>query len=406
MAGKRTIRTDRLLMIEWIGHWELGILAGLLVGLACGWFVFGRRRHDNNQPANSRDSQQGRSRETVLHALARAARILFSAEGNDEVMPSALAVLGEAVGADRVYVFENLRDPDSGELQGNMLYEWCREGIRAEIDNPDMQGMSYDELLPNWRPIFEAREPVVGLVENMQAAERELLRPQEILSILVVPIFLEGAFWGLIGFDDCSTRRAWGQAEIDALEVASGTIGGAIRSMRAKEELRRLVSTDSLTGVSSRRAFIEQARDTLDRASRRGEPVALMIMDLDHFKSINDNHGHPAGDQALVRFAELCRHVLRDEDIIGRTGGEEFAVVLRGAEKEQAGRLAESLRRHVETSTINTSVGDLRLSVSIGVAMPAEGERSLNRLLKRADDALYAAKRAGRNRVELADQVS
>ncbi|RFF28316.1 MULTISPECIES: sensor domain-containing diguanylate cyclase [unclassified Wenzhouxiangella] len=393
-------------MIDWIGHWGPGILAGLLIGLGCGWFVFKRRRPGRDGAANPDDDQHGRSRATVLHALARAARILFSAEGNDEVMPSALAVLGEAVDADRVYVFENHRDPDSGELLASMRYEWCGEGVSAEIDNPDMQAMSYDGLLPNWRPIFEARQPVAGLVEDMQPAERDLLRPQGILSILVVPIFLDGAFWGLIGFDDCSSRRTWGQAEVDALEVASGTIGGAIRSMRAEEELRRLVSTDSLTGVSSRRAFIEQARESLERASRRGEPVSLMIMDLDHFKSINDNHGHPAGDQALVRFAQLCQQILRDDDIIGRTGGEEFAVVLHGAGQAQARRLAESLRRHVESSRIDTAAGSFRLSVSIGVAMPAEGERSLNRLLKRADDALYTAKRAGRNRVETADQLS
>lgn len=384
-------------MSNWLLHGFVGSLVGLLLGLGCMyWFGRGARA--------GRAERERRSREAILHALARAARILFSAQGKDRVMPTALAVLGKAVSADRVYVFENHRAADSGELLGSMRYEWARPGIRAEIDNPDMQGMSYDRYLPNWRALFEAREPVVGLAADMDAVERELIEAQQILSILVVPIFLDGAFWGLIGFDDCTTERQWGQAEIDALEVASGTIGGAIRSMRAEEELRRLVSTDSLTGLSSRRAFLERAEARLVEAREKDRPLSLLILDLDHFKSINDRFGHPAGDEALVSFARICREVLRDEDLIGRTGGEEFAMVLQGADAQEAGKLAERLRRAIEEAVVSSAAGEVRLSASIGAApLPADGI-DLNRWLKLADDALYAAKRNGRNRVEIATQ--
>lgn len=376
-------------------HGSVGALVGLLLGLGFMYWS-GRLR-----PADGAERER-RSREAILHALARAARILFSAQGNDHVMPSALAVLGKAVSADRVYVFENHHDADSGELLASMRYEWARPGIRAEIDNPDMQDMSYDRLIPNWRALFEAREPVVGLAADMDDVERELIEAQQIKSILVVPIFLDGKFWGLIGFDDCTTEREWGQTEIDALEVASGTIGGAIRSMRAEEELRRLVSTDSLTGVSSRRAFLERASALLEQARGTGGDLSLLIMDLDHFKSINDRFGHPAGDEALVAFARICREVLRDDDLVGRTGGEEFAVVLKGADAERARKLAERLRRALDETALPSEAGDLSLSVSIGVAPMADDETNLNHWLKRADDALYAAKRNGRNRVEFA----
>ncbi|MDZ7791016.1 MAG: sensor domain-containing diguanylate cyclase [Xanthomonadales bacterium] len=382
-------------MTGWLLQGSVGALIGLLLGLG---LVAGFGR---SWPAG-RAERERRSREAILHALARAARILFSAQGNDRVMPTALAVLGKAVSADRVYVFENHRDANSGELLGSMRYEWTRPGIRAEIDNPDMQGMSYDRDLPNWRVLFEAREPVVGLAADMDAVERELIEAQQILSILVVPIFLEGKFWGLIGFDDCTTERQWGQAEIDALEVASGTIGGAIRSMRAEEELRRLVSTDSLTGLSSRRAFLEQAEDLLERARDSERALSLLILDLDHFKSINDRFGHPVGDEALVAFARVCRQVLRDEDLIGRTGGEEFAVVLQGADADKAGKLAERLRRAIDETVVSSAAGEFSLSVSIGAAPLSAGEVDLNRWLKQADDALYAAKRNGRNRIEIA----
>jgi len=384
-------------MSNWLLHGSAGALIGLLLGL--GWmYWFGLDLKAGHA------ERERRSREAILHALARAARILFSAQGNDRVMPSALAVLGKAVSADRVYVFENHADTDSGELLASMRYEWTRPGIRAEIDNPDMQGMSYDRLLPNWRALFEAREPVVGLAADMDDVERELIEAQEIKSILVVPIFLDGKFWGLIGFDDCTTKREWGQAEIDALEVASGTIGGAIRSMRAEEELRRLVSTDSLTGMSSRRAFLERAGALFDQARRSDRDLSLLIMDLDHFKSINDRFGHPVGDEALVAFARICRQVFRDDDLIGRTGGEEFAVVLQGAGAEQAEKLAERLRQSLDETVVSSQAGEITLSVSIGVAPLAADESTLNHWLKKADDALYAAKRNGRNRIEMADQ--
>lgn len=388
-----------------MGHWLIpalaALIAGFLLGLAWrGW----TGRADVAAPDDSAggESDQSQSMDAILRALARAARMVFGARGNDEIMPEALATLGRSVGADRVYVFENHHDPESGALLGSMRYEWCSEGIRAEIDNPDMQGMGYDEALPNWRATFEAGQPVSGLVEHMQRQERELLTAQNILSILVVPIFLDGVFWGLIGFDDCSRRREWGQAEVDALQIAAGTIGGAIRSVRAEEKLRRLVSTDSLTGLSSRRAFMQRARSLIEAGDLQYRPISLLLMDLDHFKRINDSFGHPAGDQALVRFSAICRDVLRDDDLIGRTGGEEFAVVLAGAGGDDALEVAEKLRSRVEADRVETESGVIDLSVSIGLATLSEDECDLNALLKRGDDALYAAKRGGRNRVERA----
>ncbi|RFF32728.1 GGDEF domain-containing protein [Wenzhouxiangella sediminis] len=392
-------------MTQWLAQIGIGVVAGLAIGLFVGRSIPGALpRASDRSERWQREERERHSRDAILSALAHAARILFGAEGNDQVMPKALQVLGEAVGADRVYVFENHRDPETGELLASQRYEWCRPGIRALIDEPGMQGMSYDRLIPNWRDRFLAREPVVGLVEEMPPLERELLEPQEVLSILIVPVFLDGEFWGLIGFDDCSSRRHWEQAEINALRIAAGTIGGAIRSMRADEELRHLVSTDSLTGLSSRRAFLERGRAMFEEASRGSNGLALMIMDLDQFKAVNDQYGHPAGDEALVAFARICRGVLRDDDLIGRTGGEEFGVLLPDTGSEQAGRLAEKLREAVDSTPVQTSAGDLTLSVSIGAAVSTPGMQALNELFKRADDALYAAKRGGRNRIEVADQ--
>lgn len=395
-----------------MSHWLLQVGIGMAGGLALAlagvrWMPAARRARGVSGSDERRGNERERqSRDAILSALAHAARILFGAEGNDRVLPRALEVLGEAVGADRVYVFENHRDPETGELLASQRYEWCRPGIQALIDEPAMQGMSYDRLIPNWRIRFEAREPIMGLVEEMPPLERELLEPQEVQSILIVPIFLDGEFWGLIGFDDCSAPRRWGQPEVKALQIAAGTIGGAIRSMRAEEELRRLVSTDSLTGLSSRRAFLEGGRALLEKARHSGEALSLMILDLDQFKAVNDRFGHPAGDEALVAFARICRGVLRDDDLVGRTGGEEFGIVLPGVDAARAASLAEKLREAVSSNPVQTRAGDLTLSVSIGVAAWTPAVGSLNDLFRRADTALYSAKRGGRNRIEVAGQSS
>lgn len=350
--------------------------------------------------ARVRAEQASRAREAILHALAQAARMLLSATDKEAVMEPALAVLGQAVGADRVYVFENHDDEVTGELLASQRYEWCGPGITSELGNPAMQGMSYDRVIPNWRRVLESGEAVHGLVDELPGPERDLLKPQNIQSIAVVPIFLDGEFWGQIGFDDCTRRHQWSQPEVDALEIAAGVIGGAINSIRTEAELRRLVSTDSLTGLSSRRAFLERASLMFAEASKADEYVALLLMDLDHFKSVNDNYGHPVGDEALKSFARICCQTLRSDDLVGRTGGEEFAVVLQGVDQDQALGLAEALRHSVASRPVRVESLQLSLTVSIGVAVTRARGAEFSHVLKRADDALYAAKKKGRNRVE------
>lgn len=383
----------------------IAAFSGVLAGAGICYVLLVRQQNRFIERSSHDPADRERiAREAILRALARAARLLFNATDKEAVMTDALGALGEAVGVDRVYVFENHRHPRSGELLASQRFEWCGPGIRPEIDNEAMQNMSYDRVIPNWRPILESGAAVHGVVRNFEPTERRLLQPQNIQSIIVVPIFLDGEFWGQIGFDDCSRERQWSRAEIDALEVAAGTIGGAIRSMRAEDKLRRLVSTDSLTGLASRRAFLEEARASFERAIEENGRVALLIMDLDRFKSINDNHGHPVGDEALKVFARTCRRTFRDDDLIGRTGGEEFAVLLRGVDIRQARALAERLRRAVENMRLELASGNLAMSVSVGVADPGGEDADFAQVLKQADDALYIAKREGRNQVRVAGQ--
>ena len=174
---------------------------------------------------------------------------------------------------------------------------------------------------------------------------------------------------------------------------------------RLQHELARLAQTDPLTDLANRRSFIELAEKELARALRYGSPLSVLMVDIDYFKRINDTHGHASGDEVLRQLADLFRLELRNIDIVGRLGGEEFAIVLAQTDGEQAFEVAERLRRTIENNGTLLSNGILlHFTVSIGIAVLAGDRDTVDHLLKRSDDALYAAKHDGRNNVKVSRQ--
>lgn len=167
-----------------------------------------------------------------------------------------------------------------------------------------------------------------------------------------------------------------------------------------EEQLQLLATQDSLTGALNRRAFNHRAQKELKRAARHQQPLSLAVLDLDHFKRINDNYGHLAGDQALQAFADLCRRLTRQEDIFSRFGGEEFVLLLAQTDEAASMILLERLRQELSALTLQQGGASFRLQVSIGLTSWRLGD-DLDCLFKRADQALYAAKSSGRNRVLL-----
>lgn len=166
-------------------------------------------------------------------------------------------------------------------------------------------------------------------------------------------------------------------------------------------ELRRLATTDPLTESLNRRSLMLQAKEEVARARRYRRPLSLLMLDLDHFKSINDQYGHDIGDEALKETARRCSEMLRHSDLFGRYGGEEFLIVLPEADIQQALTTAERLRAALEAQPVSLAEGTLSLTISIGCASLWVGaDDNLDQLLKRADIALYQAKASGRNRVE------
>jgi two-component system, cell cycle response regulator len=185
------------------------------------------------------------------------------------------------------------------------------------------------------------------------------------------------------------------------------TVERAVEKKRLKEANRRLLReleaesrTDSLRGLANRRAFDEAAAREMAGARRHGYALGVMILDIDHFKAVNDTHGHAAGDRVLAGMAGVAARSLREGDLLFRLGGEEFVALLPHADARAAANVAERVRLAVEAASIHSGSEDIKVTISAGVTCLAGEDADCTSLLDRADKALYAAKRAGRNRVQ------
>lgn len=188
--------------------------------------------------------------------------------------------------------------------------------------------------------------------------------------------------------------------DAEQVEMIVGLSVDVTEQKRAEAELRRLATTDALTGLANRRHFLERTEQELDRVRRYATPSAFIMLDIDHFKRINDTWGHLTGDAVLRRMALVLAEAVRATDLVGRLGGEEFGVLLPETDMDAALKLAERLRVAVTEAVVETEGEMLRFSASFGVTLLHADDENVDMPMARADAALYASKFAGRNRVK------
>lgn len=216
---------------------------------------------------------------------------------------------------------------------------------------------------------------------------------------LGVPLASRAGLIGVLALES-RTPGAYGPAEAELATAFAGQAGVAVENARLFLEVRRLATTDELTGTHNRRQFILLAETEFRRFRRHGRGPAVMMIDLDHFKRVNDTHGHAVGDAVLREVAQRWRMALREVDVMGRLGGEEFAALLPETDLASARDVVgERLRRCVADELIETAAGPVAVTVSVGVAAADDRTAQFAALLQRADAALYLAKQGGRNRV-------
>ncbi len=219
---------------------------------------------------------------------------------------------------------------------------------------------------------------------------------QGIKSWMGLPLLVRGKLIGYMTLDSYQ-EEAYGEKQVALVQPFANQAAQAIENARLFDWVQRQAITDALTGLYNRRGLFELGKREFDRAYRFDRTLSAIMLDIDHFKRVNDQYGHFVGDQVLCEIAERCAQVIRKVDFLGRYGGEEFAILLPETDFETACRVAERIRAAIADAPVIVDRCTLSITISLGVSMMSRRTPDLDSLLESADAAMYAAKQAGRN---------
>ena len=288
-----------------------------------------------------------------------------------------------------------LREPDTGR--------YTLTAYRGVL--PTLPSLSPDSPLVLHAQSCPCLLDVEQAAHTAQLPEPVLAQLQMWQARLVLPLQLHGELVGLITLGRTRSKRSVAVQDLAALQASAHTLTIGLTNARLFTELahtRAAAVTDALTGLLVRRAFLEQGQRVLQQAQVTRTPAALLLLDLDHFKAVNDTYGSPVGDAVLQEVATRLSQLLRSGDLLGRFGGEELVLLLPSTDRGQALVIAERLRQIVAVSPVVTDAGRLSQTVSVGASVSPDDGTTLEALLATAGAALAAAKRTGRNRVSQA----
>jgi diguanylate cyclase (GGDEF)-like protein len=296
----------------------------------------------------------------------------------DEVTERTLEAASEIVGVEGALL--DAEAPEGARLSATVGMP-AEEAAKAAVQLPENDNLRAVEITYRYR---------IDDVENSSASH--------IRSGVVLPVRADGATIGSLSAFSRSAGQKLGEAQIDELERLAFRAGPALENARKYTEARALADLDALTGLHNRRYFHETLAREVARAQRYGRRLALIVFDLDDFKTINDRVGHLAGDAVLAEAAERLLSVVRSADVACRVGGDEFAVVLPESNVEEAELLAGRIARAINTRPI-TPAGTVTLSAGVAELRPSDRPTDI---FERADEALYRAKELGKDQTHVA----
>lgn len=313
----------------------------------------------------------------------------------DNAVSLSLADIGKLSGASRSYLFQ-LRD--NGNIMDN-THEWCDEGVSPEIQN--LQNLP-SSIAPWWMASLHAGGVIhitdVSKLPPEASAEKELLEKQDIKSLVALPVYTEKELTGFIGFDNVISIGTWRDEDIALLRITAEIVGSAIARKQAESVINHMAYHDSLTNLPNRILFQDRLKVAVSHAKRNGSIIAVLLLDMDNFKIVNDTLGHDTGDLVLKAFSERLKQSMRECDTIARLGGDEFIAILSGLTQRE--NIAPVVRKVLDALNKPYQVEDreIHIAASIGISLYPSDTHEINKLLKYADIALYSAKRHGKNR--------
>jgi diguanylate cyclase (GGDEF)-like protein len=289
---------------------------------------------------------------------------------------------------------------DSASVQLLRKNELVIVGGRGWENPQEVLGLRFP--IPDENPntvVIETGQPyIVDDTTKAYSSFREDGPHSHIRSWLGVPLTVRGEIIGLLAIDSAKLNF-FTQGHVKTVSTFADQVAIALENARLFEEVQNLALTDALTSLYNRRGLFEIGHIEFTRTQRLDRPFSVIMIDIDHFKSINDRFGHLAGDQVLQFLASELRNAVRGSDIVGRYGGEEFAIFLSGSDGKAARKLAERLRVKIEEMPFYVGDHEIKMTISLGVSASDENNPNLETLVARADQALYVAKHKGRNRV-------
>lgn len=354
-----------------------------------------------------------------FEALITTLATRFINVGTDEIeqgLNNALQAIGEFAKVDRCYIF--LLSDNGTKL--NYRYEWCAGGIESQFDL--WQGLpiaSFPQIAQKLNRGEVMHIPSVAALPPQTEVEKEVLQRWGIRSCVLVPMLYSGSLLGFLGFTSVRAEKSWSEDSIALLKIVGEVFVNALERKRTEEQLRQNAFYDLLTGLPNRALFLDRLGQALAQAQRHDRPAdrylfAVLFLDLDRFKNINDSLGHGIGDQLLIAIAQRLRQAVRPEDTVARLGGDEFTILLDGIEDGSAAcHVAERIHQELTHSfhlqlpgescsyeVFTTASIGIVLSSSDGVAPTYDQTHDL---LRDADIALYKAKAQGKARHQIFD---
>ncbi|MBW7472045.1 diguanylate cyclase [Marinobacter sp. M216] len=302
----------------------------------------------------------------------------------DDCISELLESVGVFFTADRTYLYAFNDDHTSA----TKTHQWCRDGVRSVIDED--QSVPLDDQ-------DEWGQKLLEMVDENEVVFIEAT--SEAASVFCVPVRVQGQVVGFMGLDSLAPRK-WREDQSDLLIIVSGLLSGALERHILEEKLLSQSIRDPMTGLHNRRYLMPRLNELVERAERYDENFTVAMLDIDHFKQINDSIGHLGGDYTLRRFADILIDLVRSTDVVARFGGEEFMVVFPDTEQATVHQTISRILDAVRHGRFVFEGREIPLTVSAGLASVRERDDSMisvDTVIGRADHRLYLAKQAGRD---------